>query len=81
MDQDAIVGQLVSCCKSAIEAILQPGAHGDVASASLAILAKFRDVGRAVLQAKVDLEAARLPEGSAPLEKITAELVTEVPPV
>lgn len=62
MDQDAIVGQLVNRCKSAIEAILQPGAHGDVASASLAILAKFRDVGRAVLQAKVDLEASRLPD-------------------
>ena len=66
MDRDEIVGELLNCCKSAIEAILQPGAHADVASASLAILAQFRDVGRAVLQAKVDLEASRLVEKPAP---------------
>lgn len=62
MDLDGIVGELVGRCKSVIEAVLQPGAHVDVASASLVILDKFRDVGRAVLQAKVDLESARLPE-------------------
>lgn len=51
MDQEAIVGQLVDRTKSVIETIFQPGAHSDDASASLAILTKFRDVGRAVLQA------------------------------
>jgi hypothetical protein len=52
------VGQLAGRRKSAIEAVMQPGARFDVGSASHAILARSRDVGREVLQAKMDIEAS-----------------------
>lgn len=58
MDRDAIVAQLAGCCKSAVETIIDDPDLHDVASASLALFTKFRDVAREILQAKVDLEAA-----------------------
>ena len=60
MDQMGIVDHLVGRCKSLFEAILGTEGPRDLASVSLGLLEKFRDVGRETLQAAVDQEAARL---------------------
>lgn len=57
MDHDLIVEQLLDRCKCFIEQILQAVELHSVAAASLAIWEHMRDVARAVLQAKVELEA------------------------
>jgi hypothetical protein len=60
MDRDLIVGQLMTRCKCVIEHILDAADLPTVATASLAIFEQIREVARAMLQAKVDLEAAKL---------------------
>jgi hypothetical protein len=57
MDHDLIVEQLLDQCKCFLENILQASDLHRVAAASLAIFEHIRDVGRALLQAKVELEA------------------------
>jgi hypothetical protein len=57
MDHDLIVEQLLDRCKCFIERSLQAVELHSVAAASLAIWEHMRDVARAVLQAKVELEA------------------------
>jgi hypothetical protein len=57
MDHDGIVEQLLDRCKGFIENILQAPDLLSVASASLAIFAQMRHVARAILQAKITLEA------------------------
>jgi hypothetical protein len=60
MDHDLIVEQLLAQCKCFIENILQATDLHSVAAASLAIFAQMRQVGRQMLQAKIDLEAQQL---------------------
>lgn len=60
MDHDLIVEQLMARCKGYIEQILQAPDLHRVATASLAIFAQIRDLGRAMLQAKITLEAQQL---------------------
>jgi hypothetical protein len=60
MDRDLIVGQLMNRCKCVIEHILEAADLHSVAMASVAICEQMRDVARAILQAKVDLEAHTL---------------------
>jgi hypothetical protein len=60
MDRDLIVGQLMNRCKRFIESVLEAADLQTVAMASLAICDQMRDVARALLQAKVDLEAHKL---------------------
>jgi hypothetical protein len=59
MDQDHIVGHLLDQCKRFIESILHSADTQNVATASLAIFEQIREVARAILQAKVTLEAQR----------------------
>jgi hypothetical protein len=60
MDHERIVEQLLAQCKGCIEHSLPASDLHSVASASLAIFAQRRDVARAVLQAKITLEAQQL---------------------
>jgi hypothetical protein len=60
MDRDLIVGQLMDRCKCVLEQMLDAADRHTVAPASLAICEQMREVARALLQAKVDLEAATL---------------------
>lgn len=60
MDQDVIVEQLMHRCKHLINKILNAQDLQSVAATSMTIWAHMRDVARAILQAKVDLEAERL---------------------
>jgi hypothetical protein len=60
MDHDVIVDQLLERCKGFIEGILQAPDLHRVAHASLAIFAQMRPVARAMLQAKITLEAQQL---------------------
>jgi hypothetical protein len=60
MDHDLIVEQLIARCKGFIENILQAPDLHRVATASLAIFAQIRDLGREILQAKITLEAQQL---------------------
>jgi hypothetical protein len=60
MDHELIVEQLLDRCKGFIEHILQASDLHSVATASLAIFAQLREVARAVLQAKITLEAQQL---------------------
>jgi hypothetical protein len=60
MDQDLIVEQLMYRCKQLIDKILHAQDLQSVAAISLAILGHIREVARAILQAKIDLEAKRL---------------------
>jgi hypothetical protein len=60
MDHDRIVEHLLDRCKGFIENILQASDLHNVAAASLAIFAQMRQVARAILQAKIDLEAQQL---------------------
>jgi hypothetical protein len=60
MDQNVIVEQLMNQCKRLIDKILNTPDLQSVAAASLRILEHIREVARAILQAKVDLEAGRL---------------------
>lgn len=60
MDHDRIVEHLLDRCKCFIENILQASDLHNVAAASLAIFAQMRQVARAILQAKIDLEAQQL---------------------
>jgi hypothetical protein len=57
MDHDLIVEQLLDRCKQFIENILQASDLHRVATASLAIFAKLREVAREILQAKITREA------------------------
>lgn len=60
MDHDLIVEQLLARCKGFIENILQTTDLHSVATASLAIFAQLRQVGREILQAKTHFEAQQL---------------------
>jgi hypothetical protein len=57
MAHDLIVEQLMARCKGVIEQIVQAPDLHRVATASRAIFEQIRDVGRAMLQAKITLEA------------------------
>ena len=59
MDRDLIVGQLMNRCKCVIEHIVEAADLQTVATASIAIFEQMREVARAMLQATVDLEAAK----------------------
>ena len=60
MDHDLIVEQLLARCKCFIENILQATDLHSVVTASLAIFAQRRQVGREILQAKIHVEAQQL---------------------
>jgi hypothetical protein len=60
MDRNLIVGQLMDRCKGFIERILEADDLHSVAMASVAIFEQMREIARALLQAKVDLEAHQL---------------------
>ena len=60
MDHELIVAQLLAQCKGLIEHMLPASELHSVASASLAIFAQLREGARAVLQAKITLEAQQL---------------------
>jgi hypothetical protein len=60
MDHDLIVEQLLDRCKQFIENILQASDLPSVATASLAIFTKLREVAREILQAKITREAQQL---------------------
>lgn len=60
MDQDFIVEQLMHRCKQLIDKIVHAQDLQGIAAISLAILAHMRDLARAMLQAKIALEARRL---------------------
>jgi hypothetical protein len=57
MDYDLSVEHLLDRCKCFMENILQASELHSVAAASLALFEHIHDVGRALLQAKVELEA------------------------
>ena len=57
MDRAMIVGQVMQHCKRLIENGLESAELQTVATASLAIFEQMREVARALLQAKIDLEA------------------------
>jgi hypothetical protein len=57
MDHDLIVEQLLARCNWFIETIFQASDLHPVATASLAIFAQIRPVARAMLQAKITVEA------------------------
>jgi hypothetical protein len=59
MDRDLIVGQLMNRCKCVSEHIVEAADLQTVATASIAIFEQMREVARAMLQATVDLEAAK----------------------
>jgi hypothetical protein len=59
MDRDLIVGQLMNRCNCVIEHIVEAADLQTVATASIAIFEQMREVARAMLQATVDLEAAK----------------------
>src|SRR5919202_749038 len=61
MDRAMIVGQVMQHCKRLIENGLESAELQTVATASLAIFEQMREVARALLQAKIDLEAHTLP--------------------
>jgi hypothetical protein len=60
MDHDGLVDHLRERCKGCIETIMQASDLHSVASASRAIRAQMRPVGRDILQAKIALEARQL---------------------
>jgi hypothetical protein len=60
MDRAMIVGQVMQHCKRLIENMLESADLQTVATASLAIFEQMREVARALLQAKIDLEAHKL---------------------
>jgi hypothetical protein len=60
MDHDLIGAQLLAQCKCLIENMWQATDRHRVAAASLAIFAQRRQVGRKMLQAKIDREAQQL---------------------
>jgi hypothetical protein len=66
MDHDLIVEQLLDRCKGFIESILQAPHLHSVAAASLAIFERIREVARALLQAKVELEATQCKRQDVP---------------
>lgn len=66
MDRDLIVGQLMNRCKCVIEPSLEAADLHSVAMASGAIFEPMRDVARAILRAKVDLEAHKLHSQAVP---------------
>jgi hypothetical protein len=76
MDHDLIVERLFDRCKGFLEHILQAVELHSVAAASLAILAHIRDVARAVLQAKVELEAQPCRHHALPLCCPAAEVTS-----
>jgi hypothetical protein len=59
MDQATSVGHLLDRCKRFIEGLLQDTDTQTVATASLAIFARMREVAHALLQANIALEAQR----------------------
>jgi len=60
MDRTLIVGQVMQHCQRLIEHVLETADLQTVATASLAIFEQMREVARALLQAKIDLEAHKL---------------------
>jgi hypothetical protein len=66
MDHAMIVGQVMHHCKRLIERVLDASDLQTVATASLAIVDQMREVARALLQAKVDLEAHKLRRQAVP---------------
>ncbi|MCP4035592.1 MAG: hypothetical protein GY733_01545 [bacterium] len=66
MGHEDIVETLGNRCKSVIDSILSDPSLDDVASASAAVMRKFRAVGAQVLQAKMDAAAERRREVAAP---------------
>lgn len=60
MDQDVIVEQLMHRCKRLMDEILDAQDLQSTATASVAIFEHIREVARAILQAKIDLEVQRL---------------------
>lgn len=62
MDRAGIVDEILDRCKSLLVGVLDDSALASASAASLAIFEKFRDVGRAILQAWVDERFAALAE-------------------
>lgn len=79
MDHDLIVEQLLAQCKCFIENILQATDLHSVATASLAIFAQMRQVGRKMLQAKIDLEAQQLKGTQEPVKQESRNAVISFP--
>ena len=63
MDRAGIVAEILDRCKSLVVDVLDDSALASASAASLAIFEKFRDVGRAILQAWVDERFTSLAEG------------------